>query len=90
MTDAPDLLEDDPGAGSAAKLAALEARARQYLESLGHGDHHEAQGDPVYALFQVATDCCAQASGYRVLYERLRYGEETAEDAPPGPVGDET
>jgi hypothetical protein len=90
VTDTPEQLETgshEGGREPCTHKLEIEARARRYLESLGHGHHHEADADPVYALFQVATDCCAQANGYRELYERLRDARGQAEAGPQSAVG---
>ena len=43
-------------------------RARDFLEALGHGDHPDADTNPIYALYQVAVDYRCTAKGYRSLY----------------------
>ena len=45
-----------------------ESRARELLELLGRGDHPDAEGDPIHALYQVAIDYRCSAHGYRELY----------------------
>ena len=51
-----------------ASAAEADARAREFLEALGHGDHPDAAENPIYALFQVAVDYRCTAKGYRSLY----------------------
>jgi hypothetical protein len=51
-----------------ATAAEADERARAFLEALGHADHPDAVGNPIYALYQVAVDYRCTAHGYRTLY----------------------
>lgn len=87
MTEAPERRDPDPagcGGEPCRHRLEIEARARRYLESLGRADHQDAAEDPVYALFQIAADCRAQANGYRELYERLKSRGADAGDGTAG------
>lgn len=65
----PDEQRSSPVRGRLTSCA-LEERAYAYLEDLGRACHSLAKEDPVYALFQVATDFRCMARGYRDLYRR--------------------